>query len=243
MRRGLIIGVAAIVVVVAGGAAFIWFSGGSGEPSTDVTAPSIERDTTTTISENGGDGATTSEPSGDGPITFELTGESVATFTLEEDLSGVRTTVVGTTSEVAAQLVVDPDDPSSAQLGDIIINARTFTTGSDFRDRAIRSEILESANDEFELMTFSPTAVDGLPSNPGLPFSFEVTGDLTIRDVTQSVTFQVVIEEASSSVVVGTATAQVVRENFGLTIPSVSRVANVTEEVDLELFFVAEPVG
>ncbi len=70
-----------------------------------------------------------------------------------------------------------------------------------------------------------------------------MTGDLTIRTITRSVSFDVVIDEASQSGVVGTATAQVLREDFDLNIPSVPNVANVTEEVDLELFFVAEPVS
>lgn len=245
MRRGLLIAGAAAVVVVAGVAGFIWISGGSGEPSTEVTAPPISTTTTTSTDDGGGESTTTttSSAAGGGPVTFELTAESVATFTLEEDLRGNRTTVVGTTSNVAAQLVVDPDDPSSARLGEIIINARTFTTGSEFRDRAIRSEILESANDAFELITFTPTSIDGLPSEESGGLSFAVTGDLTIRTITQPVTFEVTIEEASATGIVGTARAQVLREDFDLMIPSVPTVANVTEEVDLELFFVAEPVG
>lgn len=247
MRRGLWIAVAVGVVVVGGGAAFVWLSGGSGDPSTDVTAPPVPT-TTTTTAQAGTDPTAAGEGSDvsagpDGPITFELTGESQASFTLQEDLRGNRTTVVGTTPEVAAQLVVDPDDPASAQLGTIVINARTLQTDSDFRDRAIRGQILESATDAFEFITFTPTAIEGLPEEPVDSFSFSVFGDLTIRTITQPVVFEVVIEEASSSAVVGTATARVLRSDFELTIPSVPSVANVTDEVELELFFVAEPVN
>lgn len=248
MRRGLLIAAGTLAVLVAGAAVFIWVSGGSGEPSTDVTAPTVA--TTTTTSTTAGDSTTTTEPdAGDdgavsaGPIVFELTGESRATFTLQEDLRGQRTTVVGTTSNVVGQLVVDPADPSTAQLGEIIINARTLETDSAFRDRAIRGQILESADDRFEFIRFTPTSIDGLPTEPAESYTFTVTGDLTIRETTQPVTFEVTIEEAGAAGVVGTATAQVLREDFDLVIPSVPSVANVTEEVDLELFFVAEPVG
>ena len=249
MRRGLIVGIAAIAVVVGGGAAFIWFSGGSGEPSTDVTAPPVQ---TTTTAASAGDGeapaeasttTTTAAESSGGPITFELTRESQASFTLQEDLRGNRTTVVGTTDRVVGQLLVDPSDPASAQLGEILINARTLSTDNDFRNRAIRGQILESSNDAFEFITFSPTTIEGLPDEAGVPFTFDVTGDLTIRDITMPVTFTVTIEEASDNSVVGTATAQVLRSDFDLTIPEVPSVANVTDEVDLELFFVAEPVS
>lgn len=248
MRRGLIITGSVLAVLVVGGAAFIWFSGGSGEPSTDVTAPTVATTTTTTTATTSST-STSTEPSddgaepSDGPITYELTGESRASFTLQEDLRGERTTVVGTTPDVVAQLIVDPSDPSSAQLGEILINARTLTTDAAFRDRAIRSQILESASDEFEFIRFVPTSIDGLPEEAADSFTFTVTGDLTIRDITQSVTFDVTIDEVSSSGIVGTAAAQVLREDFDLVIPSVPSVANVTEEVDLELFFVAEPVS
>lgn len=246
MRRGLLIAGAVAALVVAGAAGFVWLSGGSGEPTTDVTAPPIAATTTTTAVNDTGDVETTTTTSADatdGPVTFELTGESRASFTLQEDLRGNRTTVVGTTSDVAAQLIVDPTDPTSAQLGTIVINARTLQTDNSFRDRAIRGQILESADDAFEFITFTPTSIEGLPDDTSFPFTFQVTGDLTIRDITQSVTFDVVIDEASATGVVGTASAQVLREEFDLIIPSVPSVANVTEEVDLELFFVAEPVG
>lgn len=245
MRRGLLIAAVAAVVVVGGVAGFIWFSGGSGEPSTDVTAPPISSTTTTSTTADSAGTATTStaDPGTEGGlVTFELTAESSASFTLQEDLRGTRTTVVGTTSDVAGQLIADPADPSSAQLGTMLINARTFVTGSEFRDRAIRGEILESSQDEFELITFTPTAIDGLPESPTDSFSFTVTGELTIRTITQTVTFDVVIDEVSATGVVGVATAEVLRSDFDLNIPSVPNVANVTDEVALELFFVAEPV-
>lgn len=244
MRRGLLIAAVAAVVLVGGAAAFVWFSGGSGEPTTELAAPPVSAATTTTTpSEEPSTTTSTTTEGSAGPTAYELTGESMASFTLQEDLRGVRTTVVGTTSEVAAQLIVDPADPSTAQLGTIVINARTLATDSEFRDRAIRGEILESARDEFELITFVPTSIDGLPAASSDEFSFTVTGDLTIRTITQQVKFEVFINEASAIEVVGIATARVLRSDFGLDIPSVPNVANVTDEVDLELFFVAEPVS
>lgn len=243
MRRGLVIAGAVLVLVVGGVAGFVWFSGGSGEPSTEVTAPPVDTTTASTTATTNAQAEPEDGESGQGTVTYELTGESVASFTLQEDLRGERTTVVGTTSDVAAQLLVDPADPSTAQLGTIVINARTLATDSSFRDRAIRGQILDSASDEFEFIQFVPTSIDGLPTEAANAFTFTVTGDLTIRGITNPVTFEVAIEEATSSAVVGTATAQVLRSDFDLVIPEVPSVANVTDEVDLELFFVAEPVS
>ncbi len=70
---------------------------------------------------------------------------------------------VGTTHEVAGQVRFDPADPSTMELSQMVVNARTLKTDSSLRDRAIRGPvILDSASDEFELITFDPTAIEGL---------------------------------------------------------------------------------
>ena len=49
------------------------------------------------------------------PLEFSIVaGESQARFTLEEDLRGVRTTVVGSTSEVGGRIMVDLAKPSAS---------------------------------------------------------------------------------------------------------------------------------
>ena len=65
--------------------------------------------------------------------------------------------------------------------------------------------------------------------------AFEVTGDLTIREITQQVTFNVDLTVESESSVSGLASTTVLREDFNLTIPSVPQVASVEPEVKLEL--------
>src|SRR5690606_11052027 len=47
-------------------------------------------------------------------------------FQLDEDLRGVRTTVVGVTDQVAGQLSINLADLSQTQVGVIQINARTL---------------------------------------------------------------------------------------------------------------------
>ena len=87
------------------------------------------------------------------------------------------------------------------------------------------------------------TTIDGLPADAAAPFTFTVTGDLTIRSVTQPVTFTVEITEATETGLAGSATAEVLRSDFDLNIPSVPSVANVTDEVQLDLVFVATPAS
>jgi polyisoprenoid-binding protein YceI len=160
-------------------------------------------------------------------------------FQLDEDLRGARTTVVGSTDQVAGQLSVNLADLSQTQVGVIQINARTLTTDNNFRNRAIQNEILDTG--QFEFITFTPTGVEGLPASVtvGEPVSFTLVGDLTIRDVTLPATFVVEATAMSDTQIAGTATAVVNRADFGLEIPSVPNVANVEEEVELYIDFTA----
>lgn len=160
-------------------------------------------------------------------------------FELDEDLRGVRTTVVGVTDQVAGEFAANPGDLSTVQVGTLQINARTLLTDNSFRNRAIQNEILDTG--QFEFVTFTPTAVNGLPaaSSPGETISFEIAGDLTIRDITRPVTFTVTAAMQDDSLITGSASAVINRADFELNIPSVPNVANVEEQVELYIDFTA----
>ncbi len=170
--------------------------------------------------------------------------ESEVRFTLTEDLRGVFTTVVGRTSDVAGDIIVDFGNPANSQIGELRINARTIVTDNEFRNRAIRGEILESSSAEYEFISFTPTAVSGAPASiaVGESFTFQVTGDLKIREIVQPVTFAVTATLAAQDRLEGTGTTVVTRTQYNLTIPSVPGVANVSDEVTLEIDFVATQV-
>jgi polyisoprenoid-binding protein YceI len=75
--------------------------------------------------------------------------------------------------------------------------------------------------------------------SPGDTFEFQITGELLIRDTTNSVTFDAEVTFVDETRVEGSATANVLRSDFGIGIPSVPGVANVTDEVLLNIDFVA----
>ena len=177
------------------------------------------------------------------PVEFSIVSEeSQASFTLEEDLRGVRTTVIGTTNEVAGRVVVDLAMPSASSIGAILVNARTLETDNSFRNRALRSQILKSARDEFEFIVFEARELSGFSADSvgiGETISFDVTGDLTVAGETRAVTFAASVTLDSESQISGSATVNLLYADFGMTIPDVRSVANVTDDVDLRLDFVA----
>jgi polyisoprenoid-binding protein YceI len=218
-------------------------------PPTETPAPTVEP-ATAEVSPTASEVVAVVQPTatvaqsvaqGSGAIIFQILQDgSEASFSIFEELSGQPKTVVGVTNQVAGEIAIDLSDLSKTQVGVIQVNARTLVTDSDRRNRAIRNFILNT--DQYEFITFTPTAVTGLSgvAQPGQPFTFQIAGDLTIRNVTQPVVFNVTAQGESPARLSGTATAVVKRSDYNLTIPSVPNVANVGEEVTLEIDFVAE---
>jgi polyisoprenoid-binding protein YceI len=166
-------------------------------------------------------------------------GQSKARFTLTEVLRGEPTTVVGETDQVAGQLVVDPSSPDEAQVGTILINARTLATDDSQRNRVIQNIIL-STND-YEYVSFTPTSLIGLPqaTTIGTPYAFQINGQLTLKGITRDVTFNATVTPVADDQLHGIASTTIQRNDFGLTIPDVPFVANVSDQVQLDLNFVA----
>jgi polyisoprenoid-binding protein YceI len=125
-------------------------------------------------------------------------------------------------------------------VGVILINARTLQTDNSFRNRAIQNSILDTG--QYEFITFSPVEIRDLPSsaNIGEEIHYSIVGDLTIRDITRSVTFDVRVIVVSESEMIGSASGVINRSDYNLHIPSVPNVANVEEEVELYIDFVAK---
>jgi len=171
------------------------------------------------------------------------TAGSQVSFTLTEELRGQPTTVVGTTDQVAGDIFVDFGTPANSKMGVIRINARTLVTDQEFRNRALRSNILESSKDQYQFIEFTPTAITGFPDKvaTGSTIKFKVTGDLKIRDIVQSVTFDVSVT-ADADTLTGSATTQVTRDQFNLQIPNAPGVANVSNDVTLDIKFTAPKV-
>jgi polyisoprenoid-binding protein YceI len=134
---------------------------------------------------------------------------SSARFVIDEILRGSPYTVVGTTNQVAGQIAADLDDLDRAQVGTIRINARTLTTDADGRNRMLKNQILQT--DQHEYITFVPKQIVGLPETVtvGQSFTFQMLGDLTIKDVTREATFDVVVTPKAENRLEGTASSTI----------------------------------
>jgi polyisoprenoid-binding protein YceI len=210
-------------------------SAGQVAPTPSPVAPT----TVTTVTTATTVGPTTGDPA---PRLFTIVpAESEARFIVDEVLFGRPNTVVGATDEVSGTISVDLADPTRTTVGVIEVNARSLATDNRFRNRSVNRLILQSNRDEYQYITLTPTAIEGLPTTAaaGDTMSLQLTGDLRIRDIVQPTTFAVTVTAVSEVRLEGLAVGTVRRADFDLQIPSVEGVADVSEEVRLELAFVA----
>lgn len=215
------------LVLLVAGLAFIWFSGGSGDATMPVSAPAL-----------------VIRPDDPRSLFHIVPEASEVRFAIDEILLGQPKTVVGITQQVAGELLVDFDNPTNSQAGTIRVNLNTLTTDNDFRNRALHGQILQSTRPEFEFAEFVPRQLIGLPDTVevGETLPFQIVGDLRLRDEIQPVTFDAAFTLVSQDRLEGTARTMVLRDDFGLTIPEAPGVANVGDEVTLEIDFVAQAV-
>ena len=208
----------------------------SAAPSASAAAASAETEASGTASV-----AADASVAASAVVASIVADESEARFVIDEVLNNAPKTVIGTTKQIAGELAVDPGDPTKSRVGTIQVNARDLTTDSDFRNRAIKNQILQT--DQYELITFEPTELTGLPTSGavGQTYTFQMNGNLTIKDVTKPVTFDVTVTPESETRLTGTATATIKYADWGITIPQVRQVASVSDDVRLELDFVAVP--
>ena len=126
------------------------------------------------------------------------------------------------------------------RIGTWAIDISAFASDSGQRDNFIRRNNLESA--KFPLARFKPTAITGLPSTykEGDELKFKMTGDMTVRETTIPVTFDVAVKLAGGKLT-GTATADVKMTDFKFNPPDIAGTLKADNEVKLKLEFVAMP--
>ena len=173
-----------------------------------------------------------------GAAAFVLGEGTIARYKVEEELARQGFFVAtGETTEVDGRIVFDEDGGIVADESGIAIQAGTLRTDSDRRDRYVRERTLLTA--QYPEVVFKPTSVEGLPSPIGDvsgTVEFTISGDLTVRDQTRPVTWDVTAE--FGDIITGIAAIDITFEQFGMDKPSVAVVLSVEDTIRLELAFV-----
>jgi polyisoprenoid-binding protein YceI len=177
-------------------------------------------------------------------ITFKLVpGESQVSYEVQETFFNQNNkvaTAIGVTKQVTGDIIGDKTDPSKSKIGTITVDISQFASDKSMRDNFIRRNFLESS--KYPLATFAPTSIEGIPESytDGQSYSFKVTGDLTVHNVTKPVTFDVTAS-LNGTTLTGTATTMVKMSDFGVGPITLAGMLQTQDDVKLTMNFVARP--
>jgi len=149
-------------------------------------------------------------------------------------------TTIGQTSEVNGEIYANPANPLESRLGAFLIDISTFKSDNTRRDNAIRRDWLESS--KYPLATFVPRSITDLPETyvPGEPYTFEVQGELTVKQTTLGVTFTITALYDQEQLT-GTAETEILMSDFKVGPISIGGVLNTEDKVKIRFDFVARP--
>ncbi|MQF65196.1 YceI family protein [SAR202 cluster bacterium AC-409-J13_OGT_754m] len=170
-------------------------------------------------------------------ISLEIGKDSVASYSVMEQLLRLSApnAAIGKTKEVTGSIIFN-------QTGDIqpgsnmSVNADSLTSDESRRDRYLRDKSLESKM--FPKITFTIVESSSIPwplPSEGT-FSFQLIGQLTIRDVSKTVEWDT-IATFSKADIQGTATTTITFEEFEIQKPSLAFILSVDDEIALTLEF------
>ncbi len=170
--------------------------------------------------------------------------ETTAGYSIQEVFisdNNTLATAVGLTSIVTGSLTLNYDDPSASVFEPFVVDISTLKSDRSRRDRAIRTQWLESAS--YPLATLEVTEVRNFPvdAQEGVPVTFQLVGDMTVKEATREVVWDVsaVLE---GDRLAGSATLDTMLADFGIPVPSIAGVLRVTDGITLTLEFVMQRV-
>lgn len=189
-------------------------------------------------------------PTSGGTRTFTVVpGESRASYEVDEEfLSGAanalginagKVKTVGTSDQVNGQFTVDLSGAApTITSGEFQVDISALTSDQNRRDNRIRDNWLESAR--FPIATFKVTGIQNGPASyaEGEEATFQMAGDLTIREITKPVVFDVKAT-LTGDAITGTATTAFPMSDFGVEPPAMGDLFKVGDNTVVTVELVA----
>ena len=196
--------------------------------ATDAPASAAAPAATATVAASTGSSSARAE-------TYELVAaNSEASYAVREQLARLSfpSDAIGKTQAVSGSVTVKADGTIDSTTSKFTVDVSTLKSDEGMRDGYVSRSILDTR--QYPQVVFVPASVSGLPA--ALPTSgsvtFKVTGNLTVRDVTKPVTWDVTGSIANGEAV-GTATTSFTFEDFNLPEPRVPVVLSVVDKITL----------
>jgi len=210
--------------------------GGSPEPeapapAADVPAPAVE-------------------PAQAGRVNFQVvSAESTATYIVQEEfmagalaklgINAGNSEVHGVSQAVSGFIQLDVANPANALgVNQFNVDMTVLQTDQSRRDNWIQTDGPRFGS--FPVAQFVATSIVGAPESytDGQEVSFQLVGDLTVREISQPVTFDVTAT-LSGGTLSGTATAALKMSDFGIDPPNFANTLTVQDDFQVRLDLVA----
>lgn len=173
-------------------------------------------------------------------VVLQIQDGTVARYIVQEQLAALDfpNDAVGETSVVSGAIVFRQDGEVIPEQSTIVVGLFALVSDSDTRDEFLMENSLET--NEFPNTTLAIQEVRGLqwPLPSQGEVSFQLIGDMTVRDVTRSVTWDVTAQFDGDSVT-GKAMTEFTFEDFDMKKPRVFLLISVDDEIRLEMDFLA----
>jgi polyisoprenoid-binding protein YceI len=159
-----------------------------------------------------------------------------ARYRVREQLAGLSfpNDAVGVTPAVTGAIIVDAATGRvQANASRIVVELAGLTSDQSRRDNFIRTRTLET--EQHPTAVLVPTELRGLtwPLPATGTVTFQLIGNLTVKQVTRSTTWDVTLDVAGGTVT-GTATTSFTFADFAMTKPRVASVLSVDDTIRLE---------
>ncbi len=124
------------------------------------------------------------------------------------------------------------------QENQFTVDLRTLASDESRRDQRIRDTWLES--NKYPLAQFTAKSIQDFPANAveGQDIPFKIVGDMTIREITQPLTFDVTAR-LDGNTFSGTATTNLLMKDYGFDPPEILGMLKVTDGVTVTVKFTA----
>lgn len=159
--------------------------------------------------------------------------KSTAGYTVQEVLTGKGdNTAVGTTNAVVGTILLDTSG-TALPCSVFYVDLRTLKSDEDRRDGQVQ-KVLEA--ETYPLGTFILTRVEGQTGSlaDGSEHTFKLIGDLTVHNVTKTVTWDATVK-IDGGALTGSATTKVMFSDFGMEAPVIGPVASIQDEFQLQV--------
>ncbi|HZQ11053.1 MAG TPA: YceI family protein [Anaerolineae bacterium] len=147
--------------------------------------------------------------------------QTTVEYAVNEVLFGNKQITRGSTNSVQGQFQVSlQNGKPTINMSQLQVDLRTLKSDNGMRDEAIRRQWLES--NKYPMAVFVAKEVQGFPTDAvqGQSYSFKVIGDMTIRNITKPVTFDITVS-VNGTTLTGEGTTQIYMKDFGFDPPEI----------------------